>query len=353
MKNEKTTNKTTENSAFESLKTGLENAIMENAANGTDYGAELSELSTAIAFSTVRKLIDPQSKNAARRDDVSNSGFSPAMVAIRRGIAADRALLDNTARNANAATVTELDKNGDMVTNIANADANENANNLIQKCLSDGIDLVQSAALALLEEIARAGGVSAVYPGWLDTVYTDRKLSKRVYIRLSDSAAYADVETTPIQEACRAVRRAVQNSRAVNADPRCKYVYISDEVKDGEDIDRIYYRMPKYSDIGGYAHNGRYSDRIPGSPAGYESEGDVVTGDIETARGMNEITEKLNLTIRQKGILTLRLQGWGQRAIATYLGVKPQAIQKAVYSMRKKCYEIGLDPEKHGIKIEK
>ena len=119
--------------------------------------------------------------------------------------------------------------------------------------LSDGIDLVQTAALAILEQAAEHANSES----WLDSKYTVRRLSRRVYIRSDESAAYRDDETTPIQEVYRAVRQAVQNSRAVQTDPRNGYSYIEDMTADG--LDAIYYRMGKYTDLGGYDCNGNYT----------------------------------------------------------------------------------------------
>lgn len=196
---------TTTASAFETVKRNYEAAL----ASGKDTAQELTALATAVAYSVINKCIDPQRKTAAQRDTASNTGFNPAMVELKRGIAADLATLDNTRRTANAATATTYNADGDLVTVTADKDAAAALVDLMATTLSDGIDLVQTAALAILEQAAEhANGES-----WLDSKYTVRRLSRRVYIRSDESAAYRDDETTPIQEVYRAVRQAVQNSR--------------------------------------------------------------------------------------------------------------------------------------------
>ena len=82
---------TTTESAFETVKRNYETAL----AQGKDTAQELTALATAVAYSVINKCIDPQRKTAAQRDTASNTGFSPAMVALKRGIAADLATLDN------------------------------------------------------------------------------------------------------------------------------------------------------------------------------------------------------------------------------------------------------------------
>ena len=319
---------------FEQVKREFETAF----ASSPDYGPALMDLSTVFAFSVVNKCIDPQRKAAADLDNVSDNGQNPTMIALKRGIAFDRRTLDNTAAAANAATRCTFNKDGDPVTETVDSDADAALAALVGETLSDGIDLVQTAALALLEQAAdHADG-----PGWLDRPYAVRRLSRKVYIRETDSAAYRDDTTTPAQEVYRAVRRAVQESRAVQTDPRNGYTYIKDVTADGLDV--IFYRLQKYADLGGYAHNGQDGDRLPGSPAGYNQSGEHYTADRQTLTDYNAIMERLNLTDRQAQVIRLRMQGKGYKAIATYLGVTQRAIAKTVEQVQKKAIAIGLTP---------
>lgn len=309
---------TTTTPTFETIKRNYETAL----AQGKDTTQELTALATAVAYSVINKCIDPQRKAAAQRDTTSNNGFNPAMVALKRGIASDLATLDNTRRNANAATATTYNADGDFVTVTADKEAAAALANLIDETLSDGIDLVQTAALAILEQAAE----HATAPAWLDTPYTIRRLSRRVYIRSDESAAYKDDETTPIQEVYRAVRQAVQDSRAVQTDPRNGYSYIDDLTVDG--LDTIYYRMGKYTDLGGYDCNGNY------------------TTDRQNMADYETLVARLDLTDRQAQILRLRMQGNGYKAIASYLGVTQRAVAKTVGQIQVKATAAGLTP--HG-----
>ena len=306
---------TTTESAFETVKRNYETAL----AQGKDTAQELTALATAVAYSVINKCIDPQRKTAAQRDTASNTGFNPAMVALKRGIAADLATLDNTRRNANAATATTYNADGDLVTVTADKDAAAALVDLMETTLSDGIDLVQTAALAILEQAAEhANGES-----WLDSKYTVRRLSRRVYIRSDESAAYRDETTTPIQEVYRATRQAVQDSRATQTDPRNGYTYIEDNEKG---LETIYYRLHKYADLGGYNCDGNY------------------TADRQTVEDYETTVAQLDLTDRQAQILRLRMQGKGYKAIATYLGVTQRAIAKTVEQVQKKALALGLTP---------
>lgn len=317
---------------FETLKRDFEKAI----ASGPDYAAALLELSTAISAACVNKCADPQRKTAAERDSVSNNGLNPVMMDLKRGIFHDMHLLENTQTNADKATRTTYNDAGDMVTETADAAALAAFGELIGETLTDGIDLVHTAAAALLEQAAD----HAAGENWLDTPYTVRRLAKKVYIRTEDSAAYREEEATPIQEVYRAVRRAIQSSRAVQTDPRNGYTYISDTTPDG--LDAIYYRMGKYADIGGCAI--AEHSKTPGSPALYPAGSTHYTADRETVLTYEKMLAALNLTRRQAEIVNLRMKGHGTKAISTYLGVTKAAVDIQLQRLRAKCEKMGFTP---------
>lgn len=305
-----TESKTDSRATFDSVKRTFETAY----ASGQDYTAPLMDLSTAIAYSVLNKCIDPQRKTAKDRENVSDSGINPALVDLKRGISADRAALSRLSYCADVATRTTYNADGDRVEQIADRDAYNELNRLVNDTLSDGLDLVNTAAVALLEQAGEHADSGA---GWLDKPHTVRRLSKRVYIRMDDSAAYKDDDTTPIQEVYRAVRKAVQNSRATQTDPRNGYSYIEDLTADG--LETIYYRLGKYTDLGGYNADGNY------------------TTDKQAAIDYTAIIERLQLSDRQAVIVRLRMQGNGYKAIASYLGVTFQAVQNAMKKVQAKA----------------
>lgn len=302
--------------AFDSLKRTFEQAY----TSGNDYSDALTELSTVIAKACINKCIDPQRKTAQERDTASSNGCNPALVDLKYGISHDRRILDNTRCNADAATNVTLNSNGDCITTIADDNANDALTDLISETLTDGIDLVQTAAVALIGQAVDHANCD----NWLDSKYTVRRLSKRVYIGADDSAAYRDDETTPIQEVYREVRRAIQDSRAVQTDPRNGYTYIEDLTADG--LDTIYHRMQRYADLGGETRDGLY------------------TADIGTYRDYNDVMDALKLTDRQLTIVNLRMRGYGYKAIAAYLGVRYQAIDITLKRIQAKCEAIGFTP---------
>ena len=306
---------TTNTQTFDALKRDYESAV----ATGKNDGAALLNLSTAIARAVVKKCMDPQRKTAPSRGAVSDNGYSPALDALRRGMARDVATLGNLRTAADKATRTALNADGEMETTVNDKEAENAVALFIDETLSDGVDLVQTAAMSILEQTAEHA-----VPGepWLDTPYTVRRLSRRVYIRLDDSAAYKDVETSPVREAFAAVRRAVMDARAVKAD-NSGYTYVS---MDDENADSIFFRCGKYADMGGTDSNGLYS------------------ADMETVTEYAALVARLDLTDRQAQILRLRERGYGYDAIATYLGVTQRAVAKTVSKLRDKARAAGIVP---------
>lgn len=312
----------------------------EKAYAAGDYAAELYALSRSIVFACLRKVIDPQRKAAQGRDSVSNSGLSPALVSLRRGVAHDKALLDNTANAAAAAYAVKFNANGDANTEKVNKAAAVGLDELLEDTISDGQDLVHDCAAALLEQAAAHANAGE---GWTERPYTVRRLARKVYIKTTDSAAYREEETTPIQEVYRAVRRSIEQSRAAKTDPANGHIYIDGQ--DPETLDTVYFRLGKAARIDGQetAAARRPGDYIPGQPT-EKRPAEAVTVDRETVDDLQALLDRLELTTNQRRIVELRLRGYGEKAVATYLGVTKQAVQNALHKVQKKAAAVGLVP---------
>ena len=325
---------------FERLMRNWEKAYTAYLTTGADPSTELYALATACANSVLKKCLDPQRKTAPEKAKtatdwkkaVSNSGINPALKAVKAGIAVDMGTPDRPGTLESLQTASAraykltYNKNGDLVTEVADPDAARAVDALITDALTDGMDMVQTASLAIWELSAQH---HAKRPGWLEKEYTERKLSAKVLIQAEDSAKWEDVNTTPIQEVYRAIRREVQNSRAMQTDPRNGYSYIEETTADPDSTkeETIYRRLQKWADLGGYTHDGQY------------------TADLQTLMDYNDVVEKLNLTDRQATIISLRMRGYGYQAIATYLGVKKTTITRTMDRLKDKCTSFGFTPE--------
>ena len=294
-------------------------------ATGADTAAPLYALAAACALSVVKKCIDPQRKTAEERQTVSNGGMSAALVEVRRGIRADLALLENLTAAHNAAYVMRYNAAGDMVQEVADKAAEKVAAALQGETLTDGIDLVNAAVVAILEQTAEHATAA---PGWMEEPYTMRRLCRRVIIKAEDSAKWEEVETSPIREVYRAVRREVQNSRAMQTDPRNGYLYIEDTAADPDSdaTETIYRRLHKWADLGGYTHTGDY------------------TADTQTAADYDSIVAALNLSARQAQVVRLRMSGYGYKAIGTYMGIDHSNVVRVCKQVQAKAEKIGFTP---------
>ena len=336
----------TEYTHFSGLLRAYEFACMTGQRDGA-----INDLATACARSVIKKCIDPQRKSATEKESASNAGHNPAMVAIRNSINADVAALADLAEAQEKARRIRINRNGKAVSDVVDKSADDAIDAIIAECLGDGIDLVQEAAVAIVEQTNRAfphavvvDGISPACFGWMEKPYEIRRIKKRVIIKDTDTVQWEVVETNPISEVYKAVRRSVATSRAVQADPKNGYIYIdsfADDVDDGateRTQDTIYYRLNKYADLGGRATSGRF-DRS----GNYAHDG-FYTADIQTMHDYNDIVASLNLTERQTQIVMLRMRGYGYKAIASYLGVSNRAIINACEKMQCKCEKLGFTP---------
>lgn len=287
----------TEKRAETTLEELIANVTYDYVVDKSNLGESVIALATAVAHSVLNKCIDPQRNTATTLERVSNNGLNPALIQLKRDIA----------RDSNS--------------------------NLVNVPFGDGLDLVNTAVVAILEQLPLC------YAD-LEEPYTVRRINKHVVIQDSNSAKYEETETTGIQEVYRAVRRAIADSRAVATDPRSKYCYIEDLATDPETgaTEQIYLRLGKFADLGGYETD------INGNPIGN------YTADRQTADDMDSLIAKLNLTDRQAVILKLRLQGYGEKAIASYLGVSKTAVQKHMRAMQEKAKKSGLKNENSSCK---
>lgn len=309
----------------------------ETAYAAGDYAAQIQTLAQAVAVSVLRKCIDPQRKTAGTLDTVSKSGMSGALLDLRRGIFHDVHALDKVAQAGAAVVLTQYTPDGYISDAILDPDEKAMFDTVVGDTISDGMDLVHTAIMALLEQAADHAGAA----GWLDTPYTVRRPSRKVLIK-TDTATYKEETTTPVQEVYRAVRRAIADSRAVQTDPHNGYTYLEVETADG--MDTVYLRTGKYADLGGYTRDDHAADSLPGAPAGYAGGYDPYTADRQTVDDYYAILARLDLTPRQREILEYRMQGYGYQAIASRLGIRESNVRTVLSRLQVKCAGVGFAP---------
>lgn len=291
----------------------------EKGTNTSTYTQALENLATAVAYSVLKKCID--------------TSYNETLVSIRHELTRDKKNIANAVYCSEHATKLAYNSNGDLTQVIVDNDCKKALTTLASATLGDGLDLVNDAIVAILEEtekqLARGEKLD------LEKVYTVRRLNKKIWIKLEDSIkGWETVETTPIREIYKAVRRSINSSRALATDPRNGYSYIEDLSKDNKtgETSTIYRRLTKYADLGGYATD-------------YNNACTFYTVDSETVKDTDELLTAMNLTKRQAQILELRQRGYGYKAIATYLGVTQRAVAKTVQAIQTKALAIGLEPK--------
>ena len=252
------------------------------------------------------------------RDTAVNSGYNPLLTAVFRDTFT---VVETFQKEKN-----DLVSYDDYMTPAAGQNT------------GDGLDLANDAVVAFLDEMEEQAKREPGQDPDLTRPYSFRRLNKRVYIQDPGELKIETVETTPIQEIFRSVRRSILSSRAMQADPRSGYSYIDYEYNDpdltGEPT--VFRRLPKYSDIGGVEMK---TGSDPLTPV--LTKFTTAPGDHETVETMDRILEDLRLTDRQLETIRFRLRGYGKKAIATRLGVRPDSIRDRLRECQKKWTATG------------
>lgn len=296
-----------------------------NDKTSVAFSNVLDELATAVAYSVIKKCLDPQRKG--RKDgQVSNSGCNTQLDEVKRSIYRDKNTLANIDYSCKQAFVTVYNEDGDRQTKTKDSDYRYAYNKLSQQTLGDGLDLVHVAMVALLDESEKADRTKE---NFLENTYNVRRLKKKVWIKSDDSInGWETVETSPIKEVYKAVRREVANNRSLNIDPSNGYLYLEDLATDEESNEEttIYRRLNKFSDLAGNVTD-------------FNGAVKFETVDANSVTDYDTMVEKLELTARQAKILELRMGGYGYVAIATYLGVNEKSVRDVLKTVQKKAIE--------------
>lgn len=296
-----------------------------NDKTSVAFSNVLDELATAVAYSVIKKCLDPQRKG--RKDgQVSNSGCDTQLDEVKRSIYRDKNTLANIDYSCKQAFTTVCNEDGDRQTKTKDSDYRYAYNKLSQQTLGDGLDLVHVAMVALLDESEKA---DRTRENFLENTYEVRRLKKKVWIKSADSVnGWETVETSPIREVYKAVRREVANSRSLNIDPSNGYLYLEDLAIDEESNEEttIYKRLNKFSDLAGNVTD-------------YNGAVTFETVDSASVDKYENMVDALELTARQAKVLELRMGGYGCVAIGTYLGVKEESVMSVLKTIQKKAIE--------------
>lgn len=300
-------------SAYQKLLRDYETSVIIKSDKYTD---NLQSLAAACTFSVFNKIID-----------VSNN---PIIENLKRCLYQDLKQNSRIANLSQIASTYYFDKNGNMKYKVLDGDADKSLTKICKQSFSDAMDIYQDCVLKIIEETQK-GDISI---GFMTQSYNIRKLDKRVHIKKIDSNAFKTVETMPILEVYKHIRQKIADSRTVKAASGV-YTYLSELVQDTEsDVeDIIYLRFGKYADMGGYVRDANGKDTF-------------YTADETTAEEIQNLIEKMGLTTPQQQIIEKRLEGYGQRAIGTYYGITPQAVQSRLKSIQAAAKSIGLTPKK-------
>lgn len=303
-------NKNENKKTFADLLRSYETAVINNS---NDYPSILQELGMAIAYSVLKKCI--------------NVSGSKKLNNLRTDIAKAKAQIENLSHLYDIEKYSEFNKNGDLVEK-ENSEVKYQIKRLISDTIGDGYDLVQTAILKILEETdkARKRNNGKLEVGFLEKEYTKQTLDKRVVIR-ENSANIKEVETMPVQEVYRTVRSGIGNFSAKLSNG---YMYIEFTIETEDGVETAYKRTLKNADFGTET----------------SGQNPIYTASEEVVSYIEKAIIEMKLSEKETEVLNLRLKGYGNKAIATYRGVKYNTVQKEFSRIQKKAEKYGLTKEK-------
>ena len=129
--------------AFTALVNQFETAYIAGDINNN----ALTELSTAIAFSVLKKCIDPQRKTAVERKTISDNGMNQTLIELKRDIAKDIKTLNNFYFASNNAIKAGYNKKGEYVQVVLDESLKKALDIICGKTTGDGIELVNTAVV--------------------------------------------------------------------------------------------------------------------------------------------------------------------------------------------------------------
>lgn len=331
MKTTKTTktNKTNKGT-FETLLREYEKQTrlhIDGKGNETEYTKALQTLATACTFSVLKKLCNVGGTIMEEKKHISDS--AKVVRQLRTTLFQDLRNIENLYNAVNNSSEYQYNENGDIVEIITDKELHNAIPELLRYSYDDGLDLLNTAIIAILDETAKAQDLNSDF---MEKPYTVRRLKRKVYIKKEDSKnGFETVNTTPITEVYKAIRREIQNSRSIQVASH-KYTYIEDIAKDTEtDTEvEIFKRLPKYS---GLAYE----------MTDYNGKTIAITADNSTVDSLDGLISKLNPSKQQAEILQLRLSGYGYKAIATYLGVREDNVKLQIKRLQAKLKDFGLE----------
>lgn len=266
------------------------------------YGKITKDFALAVTASILKKVSDPQGKTAQKSEKVSNSGVNPMFSAMKMGMYSDFAKQDSKEY-------------------LVSIHGKEKESLIPGDTLTDGTALLNETVKALCELTEK---LSERYPcdipfNFLDEKVTETRVKRRILtIMDTERVDTESKEYSNIQIVYRKVRKYIESERSQKVKENgFSYVELDEsnlESLDIDTLDKIYYRSKRFADIGGQEYD-------------FNGKDTFYTANIEDMRTIPDIMHKLNLTDRQRTILDLRLQGYGDKIIAKKLNISVDSVK--------------------------
>lgn len=189
----------------------------------------------------------------------------------------------------------------------------------------EGMDFVNVAIVAFLNEEKKAHerNVNTCIL-WTQKEYTEMDIDKRVIIQRDDSAKKREFTRIPAKVVYQKLREYIVSSRGVRIDE--KHVFIEEIVQNEDGTEeQLFHRLKNGMQFAYYDYTEMHENTCNLLQASI-----VIQSFLDT------------LTAKEQKVLDLRMQGYGHKAISSYIGVCNNSTVKTVKSLQKKAEKSGL-----------
>ena len=283
----------------------------------------LYNLSKAVAFSVIKKLIQVSADKM--------------MLLFRAEAVKNFALLDNLNKRDLTDTSATYDSNGNIKLNVLDKEYNKAVDKVLQDSISQGVDIVHQASIIILNELStvqQKNGQKPLKLGFMLEPYESRKTNGKTFVvNGKKSVEWKNVEVIPISNIFKNVRAYIQNNKSIKALVN-GYSYIESLSFDSEsdEVEKIYYRLDKYADLGETVTD------FNGKETAYTTTAEQVK---TYQKSLADLITKASLDQKHIDFIRCRVNGKSLVDTAAYLGVSLRTVERIQKDLQTKSIAVG------------
>ena len=322
-KSKKTKTAEAENPFLEAVEK-FEAVYIENGYAIPDNDVSLYQLSKAIAFSVIKKLIDVSADKTMQK--------------LRAEAVKNFMLLDNHDKRQLTDTTANFDSNGNIKLKVNDEEYTEAVKKTLADTLSQGLDIVNEASILIIAEaeaVKKRNGKKPLEKGFMLKPYEARKTNGKTFVLNGKKVVeWSTFEAVPIKNIFKGVRKYIQDNKSIRAVINgYSYIEAYSIDSDSEAIEKIYYRLDKYADLGGVVYD------FNGKELAYTTEAEAVKTYQDL---LADLIIKANFDMKHIDFIRCRVCGKSLVDTAKSLGVSLRTAERIQADLQNKAVGVGF-----------